>query len=258
MVVVVTGGSSGIGLATAQLFAKKGHKVYELSRSGEDSPGITHITADVTDEDAVNAAFSEIAEKEGQIDVLINNAGFGISGAVELTGLLEAKRLMDVNFFGSFICNKAAIPYLRETKGSIVHVSSVGGPIAIPFQAFYSCSKAAINALTLALANEVRPFGIRVSAVMPGDAKTGFTAVREKSIAGSELYGNRIEKSVAVMERDEQNGAPPISIARAIYKQAKKKRPKPIHTIGLQYKAFIMLYRVLPWRLVNWVVGKMY
>ncbi|MCL2486897.1 MAG: SDR family NAD(P)-dependent oxidoreductase, partial [Oscillospiraceae bacterium] len=192
------------------------------------------------------------------IDTLVNCAGFGISGAAEFTALDDAKRLMEVNFFGSFICDKAAIPYLRETKGSIVHISSVGGPLAIPFQAFYSCSKMAINALTLALANELRPFGIRVCAVMPGDVKTGFTAAREKSAAGEALYGDRVQKSVAVMERDEQNGMPPVSIAKKIYKMSREKRPKPLCTVGLQYKFFLLLYRVMPWRLVNWIVGRIY
>lgn len=111
----------------------------------------------------------------------MNNAGFGISGAVEFTELAEAKKQFDVNFFGCFICSKNVIKYMRlQGGGRIVNLSSLAAPLAIPFQAFYSASKAAVNSLTLALANEVRPFNIKVCAVMPGDVKTGLPRQERK------------------------------------------------------------------------------
>lgn len=258
-VIAITGGSSGIGLAAAKYFAKKGDKVYELSRRGTDSDGIIHITADVTDEGALSDAFSSISEKEGRIDVLVNCAGFGISGAIEFTELADAKRQLDVNFFGTFSSIKQALPYLRKSKkASIVNISSMGGPLALPFQAFYSCSKAAINALTLALANELRPFGIAVCAVMPGDVSTGFTDARVKSESGSELYGKAIERSVSSMEKDERGGMSPASIAKKIYSMSRKRHPKPLSTVGFQYKLFAFLYKILPASAVNRIVGMMY
>ena len=114
--------------------------------------------------------------RDSHIDVLINNAGFGISGAVEFTGTEEAQRQLDVNFFGMVRMNRQVLPVMRKQGyGRIVNLSSVAGAIPIPFQTYYSASKAAINSYTMALANEVKPFGIQVCCVQPGDIRTGFT-----------------------------------------------------------------------------------
>ncbi len=259
MIVAVTGGSSGIGKATARLFARKGCTVYELSRSGKDGEGVTHITADVTDEQSLAAAFERIDREQGRLDVLVNCAGFGISGAVEFTAMADAQKQMDVNFFGTVRSIQQALPYLRKSKkAGIINISSMGGPLALPFQAFYSCSKAAINALTLALANELRPFGIAVCAVLPGDVATGFTDAREKSVKGQELYGGTIEKSVSTMEKDERGGMSPDRIAKKVWSLSRKRHPKPLSTVGLQYKLFAFLHKILPASLVNWIVGLMY
>jgi len=181
-VCVLTGGSSGIGKATALLLANNGFTVYELSRKGADADGIFHITADVTEPEQVKAAVTQVLAAEGQIDLLVNNAGFGISGAVEFTDPKEAFSQLNVNFFGSLNCIQAVLPTMRAQKGGhIVNISSVAAPIAIPFQSFYSATKAATNSLTLALRNEVKPFGVKVCAILPGDVKTGFTAARRRA-----------------------------------------------------------------------------
>ena len=258
-IAVVTGGSSGIGRATALRFAGAGWVVYELSRKGQSGEGIRHITADVTEEASLAAAFRQIADEHGRIDVLVNNAGFGISGAVEYTKLEDAQRQMDVNFFGTVRSIQQALPYLRRSeRAHIVNISSMGGPLALPFQAFYSCSKSAINTLTMALANELRPFGIAVCAVMPGDVATGFTDAREKSDAGAEVYKGAVERSVGTMERDERGGMSPDRIAAKVYRMARKKHPKPLSTVGVQYKLFAVLNKLLPASLVNRIIGKMY
>ena len=168
----VTGGSSGIGLSCCRKFLENGYRVYELSRREPkiQTVGVKHISCDVTDEHSVSEAFKKIYNDSGSIDILVNNAGFGISGAVEFTELAEAKKQFDVNFFGCFICSKNVIKYMRlQGGGRIVNLSSLAAPLAIPFQAFYSASKAAVNSLTLVLAFEVRPFNIKVCAAMPGD-----------------------------------------------------------------------------------------
>lgn len=256
--VIVTGASSGIGLATAKLFCEKGCSVYDFSRSGTDDGKISHITCDVTDEESVKNAVSQVIEKEGKIDVLVNNAGFGISGAAENTDTDKAKKQFDVNFFGTFNVSKAVIPFMRERKsGMIINISSMAAPLAIPFQLFYSASKSAINSFTLALANEVRPFNIKVCAVMPGDVRTGFTAAREKD-DDSGAYSAVLSKSVSTMEHDEENGMSPAQIAKAVYALSLKKNPKPISTVGFQYKAFAFLAKALPTRAVNYIIGQLY
>ena len=200
-----------------------------------------------------------ILKKEGDLDILVNCAGFGISGAVEFTQLEDAKKQLDVNFFGTVNMTKSVLTFMRKRgNGHIVNISSVAAPAAIPFQAYYSATKAAINAYTAALANEVRPFGITVTAVQPGDIATGFTAAREKSVAGDREYMGRISKSVAKMEHDEQNGMKPETAGAYVAKVACKKHPKPVYTIGFDYKTICVLLKLLPSRLSNWLIGKLY
>ncbi len=256
---IVTGGTSGIGKAAACALMQKGFKVYELSRREKGIEGIHHISVDITDEKAVIRAINEIVKAEKRIDLLVNNAGFGISGAIEFTETEAAKRLFDVNFFGTVNVTRAVIPVMREQRsGRIINVSSVAAPVAIPFQAFYSATKAAVNKYTLALANEIRPYGITVCAVQPGDIKTGFTGAREKIIEGDDVYGGRIGRGVAQMEKDEQNGMEPEQIGDFIATLAVKKRIKPVYTVGFSYKFVVFLVKHLPDSFQNYIVGKIY
>ena len=258
-VAVVTGGTSGIGLATANALKDAGVKVYVLSRHAAELPGLFHIAADVSNGESVAAAIHEVHRREGRLDILVNNAGFGISGAAEFTENADAKRLLDVNLFGMVNATKAALPLMRaQGGGRIVNVSSVAAPLSIPFQAWYSVSKAAVNAYTLALFNEVKQMGVSVCAVMPGDIHTGFTAARKKCPAGDDVYAGRIARSVAKMEKDEENGMAPEVAGRFLAHVALKKRVKPYYAIGLTYKFFVLLSRILPIRMIGWLLGLLY
>ena len=258
-VAIVTGGSSGIGLAAARALRDKGLSVYILSRHPFTEKGLHHLCVDVADERQCAEAVETVRRKEGDLALLVNCAGFGISGAVEFTEQAEARKQMEINFFGTVNMTRAVLGYMRQRgNGHIVNISSVAAPAAIPFQAYYSATKAAINAWTAALANEVRPYGVTVTAIQPGDIKTGFTAAREKSVAGDEAYGGRISKSVAKMEHDEQNGMDPAKAGAYIAKIALKKKPKPVYTIGFSYKAICVLLKLLPSRFANWAIGKLY
>ena len=258
-IVFLTGGSSGIGLQTALALKNAGCTVYEMSRKDADHPGIFHLSGDVTKPETIRAAVDAVMEKEGRIDILVNNAGFGISGAIEFTTPEEARKQMDVNFFGMVNVCAAVLPHMRAAgAGRIVNLSSVAAPIAIPFQAFYSASKAAINAYSQALANEVRPYGVTVCAVMPGDIRTGFTAAREKQARGDEAYGGRIARSVAKMEHDEQTGMDPAKAGAYIAGLALRRSVKPLYAIRADYKFFVMLSRLLPVRTLSWLVYQLY
>ena len=258
-VIFLTGGSSGIGRAASASLQEAGNTVYELSRRDNAAPGVIHVTADITDEKRVREAIGEIYEKEGRIDVLINNAGFGISGACEFTENKEAKRLLEVNLFGAVNCSRAVLPIMRKAgHGRIVFLSSVAGEISIPFQGWYSISKASVLAFANALGNEVAPYGIEVTTVLPGDIASGFTAAREKSAAGDDEYGGRISRSVAVMEHDEQTGMTPAAAGKYIAGVALKNGVRPRYVIGAKYGVFTFLAKVLPTRLVKFIVGKMY
>lgn len=258
-VAIVTGGTSGIGLCTAAALAEKGCKVYTFSRRESNDSRFTHIRVDVTDPDAAEAAVRRVKETEGHLDIVINCAGYGISGAIEFTPLEDAKRQMDVNFFGMVNVNKPALTIMREQGyGRIVNTSSMAAVFAIPFQAYYSASKAAINSYTCALLNEVKPYGISVCAVQPGDIKTDFTAVRKKIETGNQEYGGRIERSVAKMEKDEQSGLDPKIAGNFIAKIALKNKVKPLYSIDLISGAECVLDRILPKSLAYKIVGSMY
>jgi NAD(P)-dependent dehydrogenase (short-subunit alcohol dehydrogenase family) len=256
--VIITGGSSGIGKATAELFVEKGWRVFEWSRSGQSTDQITHISCDVTKPEDTKAAVAQVLAQTEQIDVFISNAGFGISGAIEFTTPEDAHRQMEVNFFGALNSVQAVLPHMRERKaGRIIFTSSVAAILSIPYQSFYSASKAAINALALALQNEVREFGIHVSVLMPGDVSTGFTAARKKSEEGMDAYG-QIHKAVAIMEKDEQGGMSPRKMAKQLYRIATLRCPAPQYIGGFHYALLCFLERLLPKRLVNWIVAQCY
>lgn len=256
-VVVVTGATAGIGRATAGYFREKGAKVVCLAR--RTVPEFDCIPTDVTSRVAVDAAVAEIIARYGRIDVLVNNAGIGISGAAEDTEEAAVRKIFELNFFGALNVIQAVLPAMRAGGGgTIVNVSSVAAKLSIPFQSFYSATKAAVSALSDALRLEVAPFGIKVTSVLPGDVKTDFTASREKNRSDNPVYGDRINRSVAVMERDEQNGMSPVVIAKDIYRLAVAKNP-PVSKIGGRKYAFLVgLTRILPSRAVSYLLGKLY
>ena len=256
--ILLTGGSSGIGKATAELFNQRGWQVFELSRSGKSYDGIIHVDCDVTDEQSVLSAVSEVLRQTDHLDVIFSNAGMGISGAIEYTKTDDARRQMDVNFFGAFTLTKVVLPQLREQGGGrIIFTSSVAAVLAVPYQAFYSASKAAINAFALALQNEVRPFGVKVSVLMPGDVATGFTGARIKEQQGEDVY-THAKQAVEAMERDEREGMTPQEIAKLVYHIATTRHPRPEYVGGTIYKIFYILNTLLPKRLVNLIEGKMF
>ena len=257
-ILVLTGGSAGIGRQTALCFADNGYLVYELSRSGSSQQHIIHIDTDVTDPIAVQEAMRQVSEQTNGIDVLICNAGYGISGAVEYTEIQQAKSQFDVNFFGTALCIQYALPLLRKKRGRIMCIGSVAGIIPVPFQAYYSASKAATTALCEALVNEVAAFGIQVCCVQLGNIRTDFTDARQKGQQGDDMYQGRISRSVSVMEEEERNGMEPSYVSGQLLRIAKKKRLRPCYTVGFIYKAYDILVRLLPKKWVLKIVGYIY
>lgn len=256
--VVITGASSGIGKATAEMFAQKGEKVYDLSRHSSGNSNISHIDADVTKPETISTALEEIVNKEGRIDVLVCCAGMGVSGPVEFISDEDMKRQFDVNLYGTINTAKAVLPIMRkQNSGRIICISSVAAIYSIPFQAYYSASKAAINSFADALNNEVKPFNISVCAVMPGDISTGFTTARQKTVVGSEIYKLAVS-AVEKMEKDEENGMKPEDVAKLVIKLSEKKKVAPLYTVGLSYKALVFLKRLFPISTASKIIGNMY
>lgn len=258
-IVLVTGASGGIGYETAKLFVQNGAKVYGTSRKGgEQRDGITMLKMDVTDDESVSSALGELLAREGRLDVLVNNAGSGIAGPVTDTLPEELTRQMDVNFIGVLRVVRACTDALIASKGVIINLSSVAGVLPIPFQSAYSASKYALEALSECMRLEMKPLGVRVATVLPGDTKTGFTASRQLNAVISEKYEKRFRDSVQRMEHDEQNGMPPSAVAKVIYKTAMKRNPPVRVTCGISYKLVRFLKRILPDRLLSYLLGKLY
>lgn len=257
-IIVITGASYGIGKTTAKFLEEKGYIVYKLARTKMENDPF-YISCDITKKEDVKNAINIIYEKEKRIDVLVNNAGIGVSGAIELSTYEELNKIINVNFIGAVSMIQEVIPYLRKTKGKIINIGSVAGELTIPFQAYYSCTKAALSTLTEALRMELRPFDIKVSIILPGDTKTSFTKNREQPFdMNNTLYKERIESSLKRMEKDEQNGKNPKTVAKVIYRVIKKKNPPIKVTVGFSYKLLVFLKRLLPTRFINYILYNMY
>lgn len=256
-VVIITGASSGIGFATANMLSDKGFKVYGISRSKINNDKFESFQMDVNDTDGMESILKKVYEKEGRIDAVINNAGFGIAGAVEYASKEKIQALFDTNLTAVVKISSIAIKYLKETKGHLINISSVAGVTPIPFQACYSASKAGVLNFCLALDGEVRRFGINVTAILPGDTKTGFTAARVKEGNDGD-YGKAVTTSIKRMEKDEQSGKSPDTVAKIVLKVLKKKNPPLKVTVGGSYKFLVLLAKLMPTRFVNFVLRKMY
>ena len=262
MVVFITGISSGFGLETAKLLSQEGHTVYgTVRRSVEPLPKVNYIQLDVRDRDDVKKAVDKIIEKEGRIDVLVNNAGMGIGGPLEFATEEEIRLQMDTNFMGLVHCVDAVLPYMRKQgSGKIIALSSIGGLMGLPFQGFYSASKFAIEGYCETLRLETKFFGIRVIVLRPGDFATGFTGSRKKvnneaALEAYPIYKTAIEK----VEHDENSGLKPIVLARKINQIIQKKNPRNGYVVAsFEQKLSVLLKRILPAKWFVRILGSYY
>jgi short-subunit dehydrogenase len=212
-IIIITGTSSGIGLALAEYFGKKGNKVYGLSRKVVSSDYFVSIPTDITEKDQIDNAISEILKTETRIDVLINNAGMGMVGAVEDSSKEDITKLFNLNLIGSVQMMTAVLPKMREQKsGKIINVSSIGSEMGLPFRGFYSASKSALDKVTEAIRYEVYPWNIDVCSLHLGDIKTNIAENRVKTKV-SEAYKNVFNKVYTVMNSHVGDGTEPLEVA---------------------------------------------
>ena len=262
-IVLITGASSGFGKACAERLSEQSHCVYGTSRrapaQGEKHGDITMLHMDVDQDASVQRGVELILQREGRIDVVINCAGYGLSSAVESTPLEAAKAQFETNFFGTMRVCQAVLPAMRaQRSGLIINISSVAGLISPPFHGLYAASKYAIEGLTEALSIEVRPFGVRVVMIEPGDFRTGFTANRRRA-KPDPVYVKNMDNAIGVMEHDELNGARPEALARLVERIMNSRSPRLRYLIGPLYETgAVILKRILPSRLFEWALGKYY
>lgn len=223
-VVVITGASSGIGLAAAHCFSLYADIVYNLSREKGNDDNINFIETDVSNPDSIKESIRKVYNKEGQIDVLINNAGIGLSGAVEELLTTDIVKVMNTNFLGAVSACQAVIPFMREhRKGKIINISCALANSAPAFNSIYSASKKALETFTIALRKEVEPLKIEVTAACLPTCKTNFTENRIKQDSTNKAYRYRISNDIGRLEYAEQTGALPESIAEELYRISNKK-----------------------------------
>ncbi|HKX85406.1 MAG TPA: SDR family oxidoreductase [Flavobacterium sp.] len=250
-VVLITGGSSGIGKSVGEFLQQKGFTVYGTSRNPEKVSGSVFplIALDVRDVISIQNAVSEIISKSGRIDVVINNAGVGITGPIEEIPTEEIKNNFETNLFGPIEVMKAVLPQMRSQKsGLIINITSIAGYMGLPYRGIYSASKGALELITEALRMETKQFGIQITNVAPGDFATNIAAGRYHApvIKGSAYevpYGNTLNE----MNTHVDSGSNPEEMASAIYKIIQTPNPKVHYKVGAFMQKFsIVLKRTLP------------
>lgn len=263
-VVLITGASSGIGLACARYLADRGYRVFGTSRRPEAYPAepFPLVQMDVCDDESVRRGVEVVLQRAGRIDVLVNNAGIGYGGAIEDTSLEEAHQQFETNFFGALRLCRAVLPIMRQQGGGlIVNVSSIGGLMGLPFQGLYSAAKFALEGMSEALRLEVRRFGIRVVLIEPGDTRTGFTTHRRRvraSFRGS-AYAEPFKRALAVVRLDERHGASPLSVARQLERIIRSRSPRFRYVVASPVQRLaVWVKRYGPDRLMEWALRKYY
>lgn len=250
-VVLITGASSGIGKSIGEFLTEKGFIVYGTSRNPENylKSKFELLSLDVRNPETIRLAIDHIIKKTGSIDVVINNAGVGITGPIEEIPLLEIKNNFETNFFGPISVIQAVMPQMRKQKfGLIINISSIAGYMGLPFRGVYSASKGALELVTESLNMEVKPFGINITTVAPGDFATNIASGRFHApiIEGSDyekIYGDNLK----TMNDHVNSGGNPLEMAKAIYKIIQAPKPKIHYKVGTFMQKFsIVLKRILP------------
>src|SRR5713226_4909244 len=209
-VVLITGASSGFGRETARILLGQGFKVYGTSRnpSGRpQEPGVGMIGLDVDSDDSVQSGVKELLDETGRLDVLVNNAGYVLTGGAEETSILEAKAQFETDFFGPVRMTKAVLPTLRKQgSGQIINISSMAAFLPVPFEGYYAAAKAALLAWSEALRHEVKSLGIKISVIEPGFFKTNLGDARKVAKYSIRDYEHLRERAVSALDNDFRNG----------------------------------------------------
>ncbi len=262
-VVLITGASSGLGRAGAHYLARRGYRVFGASRRPPAEPGpFSFIEMDVDDESAVRRGVQEVLQRAGRIDVVVNNAGFGIGGPIEETTLAEAQAQFETNFFGTLRVCQAVLPGMRARRsGLIINIGSLAGIIALPYQGFYSASKFAVEGLSEALRMEVRQFGIHVVLVEPADFRTDFTARRRRcaGAGAASPYAAAFERAMTVIEHDEAHGSSPELMGRVLERIIRSRAPRLRYRAGAFTEQLAAILKPLvPQPLFEWIIRTHY
>jgi len=250
--VLVTGASSGIGQATAQLLAERGHRVFGTTRKpgAAQASGFTMVGLDVRSDDSVRGCVDQVLSQAGRLDVLVNNAGYTLMGAAEETSVAEAKAQFETNFFGVVRMVNAVLPVMRKAgAGKIVNIGSLAGITAIPFGGFYTASKFAIEGYSEALWHELRPLGISVSVIEPGFVHTAIGDATQVAESPLQAYDPVRTRATSALGRQVKGGIPPGAVAKAVLRAIESRTPSLRYRVGTDAAWFPRLKQVMPWPL---------
>ncbi len=247
--VLITGASSGIGRATSELFVDKGYNVFGTSRSAaaKFADGVRPLVMDVTKPSTIHSAIQTLLTETGRIDVLVNNAGYGLSGAIEETSIAEAQAQFATNFFGLASVVNEVLPAMRsQMSGRIVNISSVVGFLPTPYMAYYSASKHAVEGYTESLDHEVRTMGIRAINVEPGLTKTPFDSQTIAAQNHLPAYAEGRALAAAALRDGVLKGAEPMVVAKVVWTAATVPKPKRRYQAGGQATLLALLRHYAP------------
>jgi len=263
-VILITGATAGMGKAMAESLAENGHQVFATGRnipSESRHPNLFYRYLDVKNNDSVKGAVSGILEQFHRIDMLVNSAGLGLAGPLEETPFEEIYHLFETNFFGTIRVIKQVIPIMRKQgDGLIVNMSSIGGRIGLPFQSIYSSSKFAVECLTEALRIELKPFGINVCVIEPGDYHTNAVYNRRNVIPQKESsYHRRLKDYFDLLDNNIAKGSNPEALGKLILKIAASRRPRLRYKSGKLFEKITpCALNLLPNRISEWLLARFY
>ena len=248
---LIIGGSSGIGEATAKRFSSSGYDVTNLSRRPCTVAGVKNILCDVSDKEAYGQELTKYAQGVGRLDVLVYSAGFSMSAPLEYVEEADVRYLYEVNFFGFLFAVKRLLPVLRQGRGTACVVSSLGALVPIAYDAFYTSSKAAVNALIRALRLELSKKGVKALAVMPGGTATDFTFKRKvykRQSVGD--YRRDLVSATRFLQKTEQSGQSPEAVSKVVFRLCARKK-QGVYTSGFINKCAALLATIVPQGLLS-------
>ncbi len=258
-VVLLTGASGGIGTVTAALLLSKGYIVYGTTRNLNSAPKTSYhqLQLDVQDETSVKECVQEVVNKEGKIDILINNAGYALCGALKDLSMDLLKDSFETNLFGVHRMVQEVVPIMiKQGQGRIINMGTFGGRFGLPFQGIYSASKAALAIYSDTLKIESHRDNIKVALIEPGDTRTDFNAGR-KYTEGFENDPDA-QRAVEIMRKEELKGIKTEKVAKSVLKAVKARNPKPRYTMGFQPFFFGILIRLFPYTLHSFIARLYY
>jgi len=260
-IAIVTGATAGIGLATANLLKSKGYTVYGTSRRPQSDTlsGIVMLACDVTSEESVSSVIEAVLSRSGHIDVLVNNAGFGLIAGAEESSIEQAKSIFEVNVFGVMRMTNHVLPVMRrQGNGRVINISSVVGFLPAPYYAIYGATKHAIDGYSQTLDHEVRGFGIRVISIEPAFTRTSFETNLIAPDRPLAIYDSVRQSMIDTSRQQVEKGDEPEVVAQVVFQAAQAAKPRLRYPAGPAARQLALMRKIIPEGIFNSILRKQF